>query len=326
MRLEGRNLVLLAVLTGLLALDLLSRGEELATGGADSALLPELLGVPAWRITIEEGAESLEVVRRPQPGPDPVAEGAPLGELDLGPWLLPASLDHPADPEAVSRLLGRLRSLRTLDLVADSSRDSDYGLLPGAEGQVRVTVRGAESSGRRERVLADVLLGLSDGGVVHVRRTDGERILRAAGFPTPAASAAAWLDPGWTPVRPGWVQSLTVTVAGSEPASAVRTGLDRWSDRDGGRVPAAGVRGLLADLLALRPVEVLGEGSAESIAEWELELELELEGAGSVLVRFGGEDGTGRVPAAWNDGPRVVAVGAAAYHALLERARALTAP
>lgn len=320
MRLEPRNLVLLLLLAALVGVDLGTRRGT--RPGGDGPLLGELFGVRPWRLVLARGEERVELLRRPVD-----EQGAAAA---FGPWTVASARDYPADERRVEGLLDRLRSLRTLDVVAEGDgAHAAYGLAGGApdgEEPLRITVAGAESSGRPERVLADLLVGRPPGSasVPHVRRLDGSRVLRAPALEMPPTEASAWLAPDWVGVEASWVERIVVELADEAPREVLRVGVDRWEGAEGGRARAEDARELLLGLEDLRPAAVLERlEDGGSGLELELALDLVLEEGQRVRLEFGAER-AGLRPARRIGSPWVVAVEGPAYHALLSRARALS--
>ncbi|MEO0651795.1 MAG: DUF4340 domain-containing protein [Planctomycetota bacterium] len=209
-----RNLVLLALLAVLVALDL-ATAPRTASRAASGRVFAQLETDQVARIVVDApGAEALAIERVER-------EGESV-------WVLPAQLDFQADRWLVDTLLGSLERVAEADLVAEAPSDpADFGLAEGVG--VRVRVLDAEG-----RSLADYRQGeqlARAGGIegVYLTRSDGPAVYRAPLVPRLAVDVESWLATRVAGLDLAGLRALGLEVAGERTLPFERSVGGRWS-------------------------------------------------------------------------------------------------
>lgn len=251
MRVTSGNLLLLAVLGGLIAVDVSMRPPSLVAT-VEEVLLPGLLPGRVARVTLE--------------GPGGV------GRVELrregGQWVVGQRFDFPAQAYAVEELLAGLSRLTTGTLAA-SEAASHERLGVGSDG---LSVRLSDADGAS---LADLVLGApeADGTspVVHVRSAAAVAVLRAAELALPPLDPAAWLETRLSDLDPSRVRGVEArwTDADGQPRSLSVARTDGvWSRSDmagGAPLPSAPIRALLDTAALLHLRDVLGADDSDPV-------------------------------------------------------------
>lgn len=244
MRIQGRNLFLMAALGGLWAThSALSEPEPVSGSGA--AVFPGFLGASVSEVEITNG------------------EGASLVlQKQSGKWTLPARFELDAHAFTVESMLTAVHNVRATQLVSDSpSAREIYGV---GEAGTRVVL-----SGLGDVVLASFVQGrevptpgslASTSAGTFLRPADRSAVYRVSGLTPLSVDPDDWLDTRLLHFEPAEVRSLRVRRGGAESGLDLRRGeggweFGRWSvdeeDAEYRPVPSAGVEPLLEELSTL---------------------------------------------------------------------------
>ncbi|MEZ6013663.1 MAG: DUF4340 domain-containing protein [Planctomycetota bacterium] len=310
MRIARRNVVLagaLVTLTGLLVFG----GREAAPTRAITRLFPTLTTASAARLELAADGRSVRV------------------ERVNGEWVLPDLFGYPAEPLLVARVIERLGSLTSLDLLTeDPKRHAEYGLDEGAAQ--RFTVFDVSDG-----VLADLLVARAPTGAAYVRLRGQDAVFGAGALPTTSSDLQAWrLGSPLITVDATLATRIELAPAdagaGWPSVTVVRDPdrYDRWFDGEGSEVPRERVERLLNELVKLYPLAILAAGPAPEHGLDPAALTVRVVGAkGEVaLARIGAAQGgrDANVAAQGALGPWVVQVRGTAVERLRAVARALT--
>lgn len=310
MKIARRNVVLAGVLTGLLAV--FAALESSTTSAREvGPLLPGLAREAARSIELDAGGATLALER---------AEDG---------WGVRDAFGHPARPERVQRLLDRLVSLTTMDLLSRRPENHEqYGVAERERG-----VRVYDGDGE---LLADLIQGDARtfaGGTGHaasfVRRAGDDAVYRAPRFEPVTVDLASWLDNRFLTFEPALVDGIRLRF--TDPARSVtleRRDVDRWVRESGEAVSSRAVRTFLdrAGALFFGEVEAASETGAMPTA-MALELELERTALAPLVARFGPpDDEDGSVLAIREGHPWIVRFDARTYALIEDAAEALVSP
>ena len=276
------NLVLAAVLAGLVALHLALR-TPLPEAGAAGPLFPGLMPERVTRVEIQGPGEVERVIL------DRTGEG----------WVLTSHFDHPALDHAVRSLLNQLRALRADDLASAEEEDADaeaFGLGPSA-----VAVELTEADGR---VVASLDIGApraggGSAGTLHVRPRAGAAaagVFRAPLLEPVESAAVSWLDTRLLAFDPAQVSGFEFELAGGRHEAHL--GPDGAWEVDGLRASPAAIEASLTRAGQLYLDEVLGGSDvAAGALAGPLRLRLLVHASTSLGLAVGDAPGQTRVPA-----------------------------
>lgn len=244
MRIQGRNLFLMAVLGGLWATHSTLREPEPVVG-TGAAVFPGFLGASVSEVEITD-AEGASLVLRRQ-GDD---------------WILPARFDLDAHAFTVKSMLTAVHNVRATQLVSDApSAREIYGV---GEAGTRVVL-----SGLGDVVLASFVQGrevptpgslASTSAGTFLRPADRSAVYRVAGLPPLSVDPDDWLDTRLLHFDPSDVRALRVRRGGAESGLDLRRAEDGWefgrwsveeSELEFRPVPSGGVDPLLEELSTL---------------------------------------------------------------------------
>ncbi|MCP3917331.1 MAG: DUF4340 domain-containing protein [bacterium] len=303
MRIARRNWALSAALVALLGAQL-----ALHRGGAEEraveALFAELEGASVARIVVEAEGEALELERD--------ADGL---------WGLTGFGGYPGRAEAIDRLVDRLRSITTLDLLSEeASSHGDYGV---DEQGTRVRLYATS----REPVATIVQGGESrDGRATYLRREDSPAVYRAPNLRRITTGVNQWIDPRLVTFQPALVESIRLegsALGAPLVVSRDANQIGKWTTQEDANVPGAAVRSFLKRAQGLFLDDVEGTFDPVRFGPDRLRFTLLVRGGSAVGSRLGAEAEQGRTLATSVDGAWTVVVKSSAAELLIDAATAL---
>lgn len=248
------NWLLLAVFLGLFGFWLSGDGSGIVEEREVRPLFDVFDAETAQRIILEKpdasavdtgGVERSTLVLRP------AAEGQ--GEPD---WTLEELFGSVAFRDRVERLLSRVGSMTTLDLVsADPARHDEYGLTEDQALRIRVSTK--EAMG--ESPMVDLLLAPAPERGAWVRKSGESEVWRIARFNPPSPAPRAWFDDSsLMPLGDRAIRSIRATGRAVEREVAIQfvAGAERFVDEAGVAWEAPRVLDLHNRLQTLFPVNV----------------------------------------------------------------------
>ncbi len=163
----------------------------------------------------------------------------------------------------VDRLLSRIGSMTTLDLVTSSAdQHAKYGLTMDRALRVRLST----SSSVPEEATVDLLIAPTQDHGTWVRTVDDPRVWRIARFNPPSPSPRSWFDDSsLMPLSDLAIKTVTLSgpgVGGSVEMGEQAGDLDRFVDGKGNALSSLDVLDLFKRLRTLYPVNVVGPKEA----------------------------------------------------------------
>ena len=251
-----RNWLLLALFGGLFGLWLTGDGAGVVEERAVRPLY-DAFNTRSARNVVLERADAAAVatggVERAsltlEPSPDASGKGN---------WVIEELFGAKAFRDRVERLLSRIGSMTTLELVsADPARHDEYGLT--AERALRVRVSADAEVG--ESSIVDLLLAPAPERGAWVRKFGESEVWRIARFSPPSPAPLAWFDDSsLMPLSDRGIRSIGATGTALPKAVEVRfvPGGERFVDESGVGWDVARVLDLQSRLQTLFPTNVTG--------------------------------------------------------------------
>lgn len=255
-----RNWLLIVVFTGLLAFWLLGQGGGAVEERAVRPLFDAFQGNRAQLVVLERpdaAAVQTDGVERATLALRPSGE-----ESSKTQWVLEELFGAKAFSDRVERLLSRIGSMTTLDLVsADPERHREYGLTEDRALRVRVSTTpemGAEP-------MVDLLLAPAPERAAWVRKSGENEVWRIARFFPPSPAPRAWFDDSsLMPLGDRAIRSIRARGSALPKEVAIRVvpGGERFADEAGVGWDVPRVLDLQRRLQTLFPINVTAAKAA----------------------------------------------------------------
>jgi hypothetical protein len=260
-----RNWLLTVVFAGLLAFWLLGQGGGAVEERAVRPLFDAFQGNRAQLVVLERpdaAAVQTDGVERSTLVLQPGGEGGSSEEDSRAQWVLEELFGAKAFSDRVERLLSRIGSMTTLDLVsADRERHQEYGLTEDRALRVRVST----TSEMGADPMVDLLLAPAPERAAWVRKSGENEVWRIARFFPPSPAPRAWFDDSsLMPLGDRAIRSIRAkgSALPKEVAINVVPGGERFADEAGVGWDVPRVLDLQRRLQTLFPINVTGAKAA----------------------------------------------------------------
>lgn len=177
-------------------------------------------------------------------------------------WTIAELSGSVAFVDRIDRLLSRIGSMTTLDLVTESAdQHGKYGLTD--DGALRIQLANSEAVGDAPSV--DLLMAPAPNRGTWVRAVGDDRVWRVARFSPPSPSPLAWFDDSsLMPLADMAIQRMTLSGPGVDGEDVVIGAVPggRYGSSDGKILASRPVQDLFKHLRMLYPVDVVASKEA----------------------------------------------------------------